>query len=74
MEVCAYHEEVLVCPTWERIYSNDELRRATIEQAREFEAVLIDTYEGLGYRLVEVPTGTIEDRTRFVRDFLFDRT
>ncbi|HUG32247.1 MAG TPA: AAA family ATPase [Acidimicrobiia bacterium] len=74
VEVCHYHEEVLVCRAWEKIYSNDELRKATLEQAREFEVLLLDTYEGLGYRLVEVPTGTVENRTQFVRDFLFDGT
>jgi len=74
VEACHYHEEVLVCRTWESIYSNDELRRATIEQAREFEVVLLDTYHGLGYRVVDVPTGTVENRAQFVRDFLDDRS
>lgn len=69
-----YHEEVLICPVWERIYCNDELRKATLEHAREFELVLIDTYEELGYRLVPVPTGTVENRAQFVRDFLADRS
>lgn len=74
VEAYRYHEEVLVCRAWETIYSNDELRKATLEQARDFEDLLLDTYETLGYRLVAVPTGTVENRTRFVRDFLADRT
>jgi len=69
-----YHDEVLVCPAWEGIYRNDELRKATLDEARDFEVVLIETYAALGYRLVGVPIGTVENRAQFVRDFLTDRS
>jgi predicted ATPase len=65
-----YHEDVMLFPAWRRIFVNDDLRQATFELASEFESTLVATFEDLGYRLVIVPKATIEERVRFLRDFI----
>lgn len=65
-----YHDEALLFPSWEEIYTTDDLRKASFAMAEEFERILIETYEDLGYRLVEVPLDSVESREGFVRVFI----
>lgn len=63
-----YHAEVLILEPWEQIYTTDTERTMSFEQTIPFHAALIDAYEGAGYTLVSVPTGSVADRVAFVRD------
>jgi predicted ATPase len=63
-----YHPEVLVLEPWEQIYATDAERTMLFEQTIPFQAALVDAYEGAGYTLVVVPTGSVEYRVAFVRD------
>ena len=63
-----YHAEVLILEPWEQIYATDDERTMSFEQTIPFHAALVDAYEGAGYTLVSVPTGSVADRVAFVRD------
>lgn len=65
-----YHDEVILFPSWEDIFVNDDLRKATFQMALQFEATLVETFEDLGYRLFAVPRQTIGERALFVRDLI----
>ena len=61
-----YARTVLACPPWRAIYENDtERRQDWAEAVATFDAVTA-AYRRLGYELVTVPTGTVEERARFV--------
>ena len=58
-----------VCPglSWPEIYTTDEDRRATVEQAALFGDIVRTVYERLGYRLIDVPKDGPDARAAFVR-------
>ena len=50
-----YNSKVFVLPPWEEIFCNDEERTLTFKQAVEFHELIVESYNILGYELVEVP-------------------
>lgn len=60
-----YHK-VFILPPWEEIYTCDNERYETYEQASLIHQHLIDTYQSYGYELCEVPKATLEERIEFV--------
>ena len=65
-----YHPTVLVFRPWEEIYTTDEERTMSYEQTVAWQPYFERIYQGLGYELVEVPRGTIDDRARFIEEFV----
>jgi predicted ATPase len=61
-----YRDPVLAFPPWPEIYATDTERRQDMATAEATYAMVTATYRGLGYRLVEVPRGTIAARAAFV--------
>ena len=61
-----YNDTVFLCPSWPEIYTTDEDRRATFEQAYAFGERVRAVYEELGYTILEVPRGTPAERARFI--------
>ena len=55
-------------PAWEEIYTNDAERKMSFEQAQEFGAVVRSIYENFGYRILEVPRFSLEERVKFILD------
>ncbi len=64
------YDEVLILPPWKEIYVQDNERMENFEQACGIHEQLENTYIELGYRPIEVPFGTIENRLQFVVDFI----
>jgi predicted ATPase len=60
------YSKIFVLPPWEDIYESDEARYENFEQAKLIFDHLIETYEKYGYRLIEVPCGTVEERIEFI--------
>jgi predicted ATPase len=60
------YSKVFVLPPWEAIYESDEARYENFEQAKLIFDHLIETYKNYGYHLIEVPTGTVEERMAFI--------
>ncbi len=60
------YSKILVLPPWEEIYSSDSERYENFEQAKEIFIHLKETYQSYGYKLTEVPKGTVEERVQFI--------
>lgn len=62
-----YHK-IFILPPWEEIYVSDDERYENYEQAKLIYDHLVETYQGYGYNLIEVPKGTVEERILFILD------
>lgn len=60
------YEYVFLMPPWEEIYISDNERYENFEQALAIHNHLERTYKELNYPIIEVPTGTVEERTDFI--------
>ncbi len=61
-----YNKVVFFLPAWEAIYHNDDERKMTFEQARDFGENLQRTYSDLGYHIITVPMTDSETRAEFI--------
>lgn len=57
---------VFLAPPWEAIYCNDTERRQDFAEAQRTATVMRAVYEELGYRVVELPLGSLEARAEFL--------
>ncbi|WFP60168.1 MULTISPECIES: AAA family ATPase [unclassified Mesorhizobium] len=63
-----YAHRVFIAPPWPEIFTQDEERKQTLDEAeRTFQSVA-GVYAELGYELVPLPLATVEERVRFVLD------
>ena len=71
-EVCKdyLYDAVFLLPPWEEIYVSDNERYETFEQATSIFSHLKQSYLAAGYFPIEVPLGTVEERTAFILDLL----
>ncbi|WP_196888793.1 AAA family ATPase [Aureivirga sp. CE67] len=60
------YDQVFLMPPWEKIYITDNERYESFEQLLAIHNHLKRAYEELGYKIVEVPFGNIEERTEFI--------
>ncbi|WII71971.1 AAA family ATPase [Bdellovibrio sp. 22V] len=63
-----YNSDVFVLPPWKDIYATDEERKMTFEATLQFHEQILNAYRKLGYSLIEVPMGTVQERAQFVMD------
>ena len=71
-EVCKdfLYEKVFILPPWEDIYKGDNERYETYDQAVAIHDELARSYSRHGYHPIEVPCGTIAERTLFILEHL----
>jgi predicted ATPase len=60
------YDHVFICPPWKEIHQTDNERYESFEEATAIHRKLIESYEKEGYSIVEIPTGTIAQRTDFI--------
>jgi predicted ATPase len=65
-----YNSSVFIAPPWPEIFSQDRERKQDFNEAIRTYDALAATYEGLGYRLVEIPRIPVEHRATFILDYL----
>ena len=65
-----YFPKVFVLPPWKAIYENDAERDQTFEHAEWVDRIARAWYGRCGYRIVEVPMVSVDERCRFVLDTL----
>lgn len=68
-----YSQPVFVAPPWREIFHPDEFRGASFEQYVEFHDLILDSYQELGYTLVELPKKAISVRLRYVQSQIANR-
>ncbi|MGH1421886.1 MAG: AAA family ATPase [Hyphomonas sp.] len=58
---------VFHCPVWDQIFTQDEERKMSLIQARQFDVMIQDAYQiRLGLTLTNVPIGPPEQRAQFI--------
>ncbi len=60
------YSKVFLMPPWEEIYTSDNERYETYQQSLEIYHHIKKGYTDLDYPIIEVPHGTIEERTNFI--------
>ncbi|NNG04988.1 MAG: AAA family ATPase [Inquilinus sp.] len=63
-----YNRRVFVFPPWPEIYGRDTERKQDFTEAVRTHDSMVETYGGLGYELLNVPTGPVAGRVRFILD------
>lgn len=64
------YDKIFLLPIWKEIYSSDNERYETYEEALKIQEHLTKTYKDLGYELILVPKTNIEKRAEFVLQHL----
>ncbi len=63
-----YNSTVFLAPPWREIYADDAERTEGWEHAQRIYGPMRDAYAEIGYRVVELPEMSVEDRLTFVLD------
>ncbi|MBB4051375.1 putative ATPase [Devosia subaequoris] len=63
-----YNSTVFLAPPWREIYADDAERTEGWEHAQRIYGPIRDAYAEIGYRVVELPKVSVEDRLTFVLD------
>lgn len=61
---------IFLMPPWEEIYISDNERYENFDQAITIHDHLKNIYQSLNYKIIEVPFGSVNDRTNFIIDQL----
>jgi len=61
-----YYDYMFLLPPWKAIYKDDEERFETFEQAIDIYHHLRDTYKEFGYKVIEVPFGSVKSRANYI--------
>jgi predicted ATPase len=64
------YQKIFHFSPWEKIHITDNERYESFEEAVLIDTFLMDTYSALGYQIINVPFGSIEDRTEFILNSL----
>ncbi len=62
----ATYDFIFILKPWEAIYTSDNERYESFDQALKIHDHLINTYQSFNYKLVDVPFDTVENRTNFI--------
>jgi predicted ATPase len=60
------YDEVFLLPPWESIYKQDNERYESYKEAEKIYQYLLKGYQNYGYKVIEVPTGPVLDRTEYI--------
>lgn len=61
-----YNPLVFAAPPWKEIFNNDFVRRETFHEAGLLFELVIEAYQEVGYRVVELPKSSVELRLRVI--------
>ena len=59
-------QQVFITPPWRAIYTTDNERHETYDEAQKIHEQLVITYQQFGYSPIEIPFGTPEERMNFI--------
>ena len=65
-QVFRYHRRVFIAPPWREIFAHDTERKQSFEEAVATYEAMKETYSALGYTLIPLPLGSVEERVQFV--------
>lgn len=64
------YTKVFMLPPWKEIFISDNERYETFEIAVKINHHLIKTYQEIGYEIITVPFGSVNERTNYILDSL----
>ncbi|OIQ30489.1 MAG: ATPase [Bacteroidetes bacterium MedPE-SWsnd-G2] len=64
------YDKVFIAAPWEDIFESDSERYESFDQAKKIHSQLINTYKYYNYELIDIPFGSISNRTDFILDVL----
>ena len=65
-----YHRRVLIAPHWREIFTQDEERKQSMQEAEATCRAMFAVYSELGYELVPLPLAPVAERVQFVRKII----
>lgn len=65
---CTYHSNVFILPPWNEIYTTDDERKQSWEEAIMTYNKMREIYSSYGYTVTEVPKIPVNERVQFVID------
>lgn len=51
---------------WKEIHTTDNERYESFEESKTIDTFLLKAYRSLGYNIISIPFGSIDDRTKFI--------
>ncbi|MGA8852948.1 MAG: ATP-binding protein [Christiangramia sp.] len=60
------YDQIFILPPWKEIYTSDNERYESFEEALKISSYLYSTYKRYGYDPIEVPKLSVEERTEFI--------
>lgn len=64
-----YHK-VFLLPPWKEIYTTDDARYESYEEAEKIHYFLLETYQKFNYEVIIIPPGTVQERANFIFNHL----
>lgn len=64
------YSHIFLLPPWKAIYTSDNERYETYEQSLEIYKCLKESYTDCNYKVIEVPYGTVIERTDYILNSL----
>jgi predicted ATPase len=61
-----YAPQVFVTPPWAEIFTNDNIRTETFEEATRIHEFVVETYLNLNYQVVELPLLPVDQRMKYL--------
>ncbi|SDR84108.1 ATP-binding protein [Gramella sp. MAR_2010_147] len=62
------YDQIFILPPWKEIYTSDNERYESFEEALKISSYLYTTYKRYGYDPIEVPKLSVIERTNFILD------
>ncbi|RKN30313.1 ATPase, partial [Aquimarina sp. AD1] len=68
VEACTKHpyNQIFLLPPWKEIYTSDEQRYESFDEAQQIHHHLLEMYSKFGYNCIEVPFGNVKERSTFI--------
>jgi predicted ATPase len=70
VKTCRYAPFVFVTPPWKEIFIQDEIRTENFVEASEIHICILKTYLKYGYKIIDLPFISPEERVNFILNFL----
>ena len=72
VETCTTYtyDLIFILAPWQEIFTGDSERYESFEDAIEIHKYLLETYTRFGYQLIDIPFGSIKNRTDFILESL----
>ena len=65
-QIFRYNPSVFIAPPWKEIFRQDRERKQDFDEAVRTYETMRETYTALGYRLIEVPRTSVQQRLGFL--------